>query len=515
MFAFYAERLTNPRASATIRRMNDRFPDVSPDPAIAQCMSPQEPADTARFRAVWDVATDAMVLSDPGGIVLDANPAYYHLYGYGADEVLGRSFAVIFPVEMRSWAEEQYRVTFAQAELAPAVEAPIQRKDGTDGWVESRFTFLTDDTGHRTAMLSVIRDLTQRKRAEREREQLIDQLSAAEAYYRSVFEGVQECILVVDEHDHYLDANLAAEELLGYSRSELLRLRTADVMPAVSSGGMTPYEHCRAAGSWHGETEMRRKDGALLPIEGQAVAIEAPEGQRYVIVARDISARRSLERQRHDFLAMISHDLKNPLTSISGMAQLMLRRGVFSSGTINSILDHARRQERMIDDLLDLAQLGAEQMEIEHEVVDLGGLVDGAIEEASLLAPEHVIEVTKPNEAVLVRGDSDRLRQVLENLLSNAIKYSLAGSTVHVRLQQVGDEGRVEVHDQGPGIPAAVLPHVFDRFFRSDAARHGDTAGLGLGLAICKGIVEAHGGQIGAVSTVGHGSTFWFTIPRA
>jgi len=325
-----------------------------------------------------------MALSDADGIVLDANPAYYHLYGYKPEAVLGQSFAVIFPPEGRAWAEAQYRETFTRAEIAPAVESSIRSNDGTERWVEVRYTFLTDPHGQRTVMLSVIRDITKRRR---------------------------------------------------------------------------------------------------------------------------------LERQQQELVAMITHDLRNPLTTIMGHAQLLQRRGTYSAQGVESILEHARHQARLINDLLDAANLEVGQLVLAREEVALTGLVERAVTDATLSAPMHVITLTAPDGLMVVWGDPVRLRQVLDNLLGNAVKYSPAGSTVQVGVERTDDGVRVMVADEGSGIDPATLPHLFERFYRTEAARQSGATGIGLGLAICKGLVEAHGGQIGVESTPGQGSRFWFTIP--
>lgn len=349
--------------------------------------APNAPSDdTVRLRAVWEVASDAMALSDPDGFVLDANPAYFRLYGYTPDEVLGRSFAVIFPEEMRSWAEEQYRATFARDEVAPAVQSTVRRNDGTERHVEVRYAFLTDAAGRRTALLSVIRDVTERTLA---------------------------------------------------------------------------------------------------------------------------------ERQQAAFLAMVGHELKNPLTVIRGMAQLLQRGGDRRERAVASIVEQSKHLTRLVSDLLDLAQLEAGQLAVERTEVDLAALMARATEEVRLLAPAHPLLIELPDGPVAVRGDAGRLRQVLDNLLANATKYSPAGSAVRVRLERACGEARVAITDEGPGIPPEALPRLFERFYRAEAARHGGMPGLGLGLAICKGLVEAHDGRIGVESARGRGSTFWFALPCA
>jgi signal transduction histidine kinase len=223
-------------------------------------------------------------------------------------------------------------------------------------------------------------------------------------------------------------------------------------------------------------------------------------------------------RAREDVLAFVSHDLKNPLTSIVMNATLLKR--ATPDGTPGEklrkhsemIVRAADRMNRLVHDLLDWASLRAGKLTVGGKEIDVAGLLQEA---TSILQPvaamkEQTLTVESPSDLTIV-ADRDRLLRVLSNLVGNALKYTPANGSIVVRATATPDELTIAVADTGPGIKADELPHVFDRYYR---AKQAGAEGTGLGLAIAKGIVEAHSGRIWAESEFGKGSTFSFAIPR-
>ncbi len=343
---------------------------------------------------------------------------------------------------------------------------------------------------------------------------LYGQALVAEARYRAVFEGVADAILVADAEGRYLDANPAAVELLGYRLEEWRRLRVADVVAAAPGWAEGTYGEFVQRGTWQGELDLRRKDGSLVPVEARATAVELPTGTVYLSAVRDISGRRALERMQRNFLAAVSHELRTPLTAIKGFAQLLLRRGVEPSRTIQAIVGQADRLQRLTDDLLQVSRLEAGGLPLRRAPTDLVGVVHNSVEPMRLLSEEHEIRVEAPDFPIEGRWDGDRVGEILTILLSNAIRYSPGGGAIRVRVEDLGAEARVSVADRGVGIAPAELPRVFDRFYRVEAERMAGP-GVGLGLYIAKTLVEAHGGRITAESAGPRsGSTFSFTLPK-
>lgn len=223
------------------------------------------------------------------------------------------------------------------------------------------------------------------------------------------------------------------------------------------------------------------------------------------------------EQRKMEFVTMISHDLRTPLTAIQGTLELCAKGayGTLSERGRMRLEDAEKDSDRLIsliNDLLDIERLEAGKMELVREDVELDPLIERAINCVSVLAEAKSVSIKATPASFMVHADSGRVAQILINLIGNAIKFSPDNSTVSI--EQVGTAGSVEVRirDEGPGIEPKFRDKIFDRFQQVDSDDH--PGGSGLGLAICKAIVEAHGGEIGVDSEPGKGSTFWFRLCR-
>jgi len=219
---------------------------------------------------------------------------------------------------------------------------------------------------------------------------------------------------------------------------------------------------------------------------------------------------------------MASHELKTPITTIRGQAQVMLRRlskqkelpGEFSDvrTALERIDEQTYRLTALVDDLLDLSSMRSGKIELRSSPCDVREICSGVVEDQRLLSG-RTIELVVPPAPVMLNADCERLGQVVTNLVSNAIKYSPDESPVQVSVHQRDKVVVIEVHDSGQGIPKEEQKHIFETFYRSPDAQTARKSGWGLGLAICKDIVERHGGCIWCESRVGEGSTFFVELP--
>lgn len=358
-----------------------------------------------------------------------------------------------------------------------------------------------------------------RHRAETARESLLllersARRAAEEAQmrYRSLFEGVGDALLVSDGDRFYQDANAAASWLLGYSREEIVQLRVDDIVSVESGWIQAEFERFATDGSWQGELELRRKDGSTVPVEARATVVTLPHDTVYLSAIRDITQRNQLERLQRDFLAMVTHDLRSPLTAIKGWAQLLQRRTDAhdrSRQTVSRILAQVGLMERLIGDLAELVRMEAGQLQIRREPADLVTLAGEQVALVQMQTDGHVLRVESEGPLV-ARVDRQRIGQVLQNLLINAVKYSPNGGDVTIRLGAGDGEARIDVIDRGIGIPPDQLDRLFERFYRADVTGAG---GLGLGLHISRMLVDAHGGRIAVTSSPGQGSVFTVTLP--
>ncbi len=269
-----------------------------------------------------------------------------------------------------------------------------------------------------------------------------------------------------------------------------------------------------------GHLEQRLKEGGPGEVGELTRAFNAMaeklERNRDELQAQNEQLRES-ERLKSELVSIVSHELRTPLASVLGFTSLLMTRD-FDEETRRRYLGivdaQARRLGSLIDDFLDARRLEQGKLELAREAIDVAGLLREQAELFARQSERHRVDVALPPGPLAVRGDRDRLAQVVGNLLSNAIKYSPEGGTVELVAERENGTVRVQVRDQGVGIPAEQQAQIFTRFFRGDAAASG-IAGTGLGLAVSREIVEAHGGRIGFTSAEREGSTFWLELPAA
>jgi len=236
--------------------------------------------------------------------------------------------------------------------------------------------------------------------------------------------------------------------------------------------------------------------------------------QFHAVEAATAAAERAA-KAREEVLAVVSHDLRNPLQAISMSATLVeeTSHGGPAVNYVRTIHNAAERMRHMIDELLEASRIDHDQIELHREPVTSGELLDEAVELFRETARARHVELTYEAPTVQVLADRERVLEILSNLLGNALKFSPNDTRIAARAEPSGDAMRFSVADGGPGIAAEQIPHLFDRFWQGDRKKRHD--GLGLGLYICKRLVEAHHGAIGCDSKLGAGTTFWFTLPKA
>ena len=412
------------------------------------------------------------------------------------------------------------------------VEYRIVRADGSVRWVEGRGELFLDDAQQPHRLVGVCSDVTERK--------------LAEERFRLAVEAAPAAMLMIDRQGAIVLANALSEKLLGYSRTELVGRSIEDLVPPRFRPQHEKYRTAFFADSRQRPMGAGRdlyalhKDGSEVPVEIGLSPIDTADGvfvlaavtdiserrqaesERAQLLAREQQARTELEkasRMKDEFLAVLSHELRTPLNAVVGYAHLLTSGALPPQRVdhaVRAIQRNAQAQARLVESLLDLSRIMAGKLELSLEPVELTRVIEAAVD---VVRPDAdakgvTLDVAPLSSPVGITADAGRLQQVFWNLLSNAVKFTAQGGTVRVRCAEQDAHVRVEVTDTGCGIAAEFLPRVFDRFSQHGDARHTPRSGLGLGLALVREMVLAHGGTVTASSPgEGRGSSFVVTLP--
>lgn len=356
-----------------------------------------------------------------------------------------------------------------------------------------------------------------------ERRRLIDEQRVIEEFFTKAFQASPAPIAVTDlETSVFYDVNQAWEKLSGYSRDETVGRRSIDLGIWVDPSDRPKLmERLTAKGAIRGiQAKLRAKDGKIHELLASGDLIETEDGPRFLFICHDVTHINEVARIKSEFVSVVSHELRTPLSSIYAALKL-LNDGVISKlpeniqTLIGIALRNASRLRTLVNSILDLEKLQSGKMIFHFERLDLAAVCKDAIEQNRPFIDESGLRVTAttPEGGPAVRGDEQRLNQVIVNILSNAVKFAPRGSEIGISVSVRDGCGRIEIADEGPGIPDDFRDRIFDRFSQVDASSTRAAGGSGLGLNICKSIVEAHGGTIDYTSTVGRGTTFFFEIP--
>ncbi|MEO0608666.1 MAG: PAS domain S-box protein, partial [Pseudomonadota bacterium] len=458
------------------------------------------------------------------------NPAAERIFGYSRAEAIGASLAdLVIPETLRSAHHNgltKYLATGEHAVLNKRVEVPAINKAGDDLLVELAISPV--EFGGHKFFSAYLRDITEAKAAQ-------DRLQASEERFQSLFELSPDAIVVINEKGELLDANSLACELSGYSKDEMLKIPAIDfVSPDSLASALSGMSVAGSGDTVKVRVDFLNAQNARVPTEVLGRRIESAGSVLYYGVVRDISDRLAKEQQlrqskeaaekandaKSDFLANMSHEMRTPLNGVIGSLSLVERDGVStqSAGLIKAAERSAETLLTLIDDLLDLSRIEAGEVDLEHSVFDPADLSTLVSEVFRPLADKKGIRLETQVAAAgqIVKSDVGKIRQILINLVGNALKFTQRGSvSVHVDYDGGDTEGRliVEVSDTGIGISKRDQVVLFDRFKQADSSRSKSHGGAGLGLAICKQLVDIMDGSISLSSAPGAGSTFKFWVP--
>jgi PAS domain S-box-containing protein len=475
---------------------------------IATCEDVTERRESQHLRAqlsaIVESAQDAIVGKTLDGIVTNWNAGAERLYGYKADEMIGQSIATIMPPD-RPEELPSILERLRQGEHIQRYETVRRRKDGSLVAVAVSISPIRDARGQTVGASAIADDITERRQADETRARLAAIVDSAEmAIIGKRLDGT------------ITNWNRAAQDLYGYSADEAIGRHISLIVPTDELDQLADIMSRLPRGERieHLETRRQRKDGKIIEVSLSISPILGGSGEIIgaSAIARDISEKRAAERMQRDFLAMVSHELRNPLAAVKALTQLMQRRGVFNERAAEGIVAQANHLDRLVGDLLDVARLDVGRLELNLDVLDLVELATRNVEQAQAQAETRTVRLDATAGPLIGSFDRDRVDQIFQNLLLNAIKYAPTGDIV-VTIDALDQSwARVSVADTGPGINPEDQPRLFERFYRAETTA-GGAKGFGIGLYVVRMLVEEHGGRIWVESQPGEGSRFIFTLP--
>ncbi|MGZ8259389.1 MAG: hybrid sensor histidine kinase/response regulator [Caldimonas sp.] len=486
--------------------------------------APSPPLSGEVFRRLVESVRDyAIFMLTPEGHIASWNSGAQLIKQYSAADVIGRHFSMFYePAAVASgWPQEELRRSLRDGRLED--EGWRIRKDGTRFWANVVISPLVDGSGVLLGYSKVTRDLTERRRQE-------ERLRESEQRLRLIVDGVKDHAMFLTGSEGLVKSwNPAAQQVLGYAPSEIIGREAAVLYPPHERTAGRPQAEMAAAahaGSFHAHAWKVRADGTDVWTDVSITAIRDRDGRLngFVSILRDLTEQRRIEeleaegRRILEFIAMLSHELRNPLAPIQNAVSILkLQQSQEQTGKYAEMIGRqVTHLTRLVDDLMDVSRVTTGKIELERASLELNTLVQVAVDSmrATLEGFEHSIELRLAPQPVFVDGDAVRLTQVVVNLLNNAAKYTPPKGRIEISLERNHSAVRVEVNDNGIGMSESLIQRAFDPFVQGERTLDRSEGGLGIGLTLVKRIVEMHGGSVLASSAgQGKGSRFTIMLP--
>jgi PAS domain S-box-containing protein len=487
--------------------------------------SPKGLVDPKLYQLAAEQTKDyGVFLLDPEGRIMTWNVGAERIKGYAADEIIGRHFSTFYTREAidSGWPAHELKVAAMEGRFED--EGWRIRKDGSRFWAYVVITALRDDSGKLLGYSKITRDLTERKLHD-------EALRQSEERFRLLIEGVLDyAIYMLDPEGIVTSWNAGAQRIKGYSREEIIGKHFSRFYLQDDIDAGAPWEElatARREGRAEQEGWRLKKSGERFWARVVVSALHDTHGRLrgYAKVTQDLSERRHLQdlekaaRNVNEFIAMLAHELRNPLAPIRNAVQVMahIPAGDPAHEAMRQMIGRQSAQlSRILDDMVDISRVTRGSLTIEHAPVDMAEVVRRAVETATPLieAGKHTLDVDLPAKRLMVEGDADRLTQVVTNLLNNSARYTPPGGRIAVRARAKQGWVNLSVRDNGKGIDPQMSGRIFDMFVQGRDPLQRVGSGLGIGLALSRRITELHGGSLEAHSEGEHkGSEFTVRVP--
>jgi PAS domain S-box-containing protein len=484
--------------------------------SAAQSQHEQAEAHLLRLSNAFEMSSDSIVITDLEGRIIEVNEATRLMYGAeNKEELIGQSAFVLIAPEDRNAAFAGMEEVLTKRCIKNH-EYHIILKDGSLMPVEMSVALMTGADGKPIGFVGVSRDITARRQAQ-------EALRESEERYRNLFENANDAIVTFTLDGIVTSVNRGLEAMLGWSREELIGQHYSKfVTPASVALGQERTRRFLAGERLPSifEGEQMRKDGHIVPVEIRTRAIRDKEGKPigFQGIYRDISTRKALERQRTEFLAMLTHDIRNPLGVILGYTEMLLENAREHGAAddvdlLGRLRSNALTVLALVSNYLDFSRIEAGQLILTKKPLALQDLLLRLQSryEAEARRRQISLDLQIQPDLPLVEGDTVAVERVFANLLHNALKFTPAFGQITLSVTHRNAEVIVTVADTGPGIPPEEMPFLFEKYCR--AAANKQQEGTGLGLFIVHALVEAHGGRVEVESVVGQGSRFTVFLP--
>jgi PAS domain S-box-containing protein len=486
-----------------------------------------------RLKAIVDTAVDGIITIDEHGVVESMNPAAERIFGFTHEEIVGQDVALLIAERARSEHDPDLeRSVFSGLKtIAGSItEAQGHHKDGSLFPMELALS--ETRLGLRRIFTGIVRDISEYKKGVEERTRLLKELEAERALLNSLLDNAPVGLGFFDKELQYLRINPALAAMNGLPIEAHLGRNLVDVLPRIAQDVPDALRHVFQSGQSIVNQEVRAETHKLprqprywlcsyYPVKKQdgtvlgagAVVTDIDDLKRLEEALKDADMRKD------QFLAMLAHELRNPLAPISNAAQIMKVEGPNGPSfqwSIEVIEDQIKHMTRMVDDLLDVSRITRGKVVLQKELIELAAVVELAVEASQPLIQgyHHELTITLPPRPVILDVDPPRMAQVLSNLLNNAAKYTDEGGQIALIAQQIDGEVIIRVIDNGIGISSQLLPEVFELFTQGDQTLSRSRGGLGIGLTLVQSLVELHDGRVTARSGgPGLGSEFEVRLP--